>query len=195
MAFIYELFYFLRVVPWDQPWTAQAIKALGEGPDALPAGRALDLGCGRGRNAIYLAQHGWHVTGVDGVERALRTARSRAATAGVQADFRKGDVTRLATCGVHGPYELLLDSNCFHALSEADRARYVEGLGTVAAAGATLLMIGFPPGRRGPGPSGMDAPELERRLGKPWSLTATGAADDTPRASKLGLRWYRFQHA
>lgn len=193
MAWRYELFYLFRVVPWDRPWTADALRALLEGPQALPAGRALDLGCGLGRNAIYLARQGWQVTGVDAVGRALRTARRRAAAKGVQPDFVQGDVTRLAACGVTGPYQLLLDSGCFHAMTEAERARYGASIGAVAAPGATLLVSGFPPGWRGPGPRGMDAAELERRLGPDWRLTDSGTLTESAHARVLGLVWYRLQ--
>lgn len=44
----------------------------------LPAGHALDLACGTGRNAIWLAEHGWKVTAIDGAEVAIHTLRERA---------------------------------------------------------------------------------------------------------------------
>jgi len=75
---------------------ARSLRDLVEGPEALPRGRAIDLGCGRGSLAIYLAQHGWQATGVDAVERALRAARRRAGKSGVDVTFVRGDVTRLA---------------------------------------------------------------------------------------------------
>ena len=48
-------------------------------------GRALDLGCGTGTNAITLAQHGWQVTGVDFIPRSIQRARQKASKAGVNA--------------------------------------------------------------------------------------------------------------
>jgi methylase of polypeptide subunit release factors len=57
---------------------------LVEGPSLpLPAGRALDLGCGTGTDTIYLATHGWDVSGVDMTSRALAIARRDGAAAGV----------------------------------------------------------------------------------------------------------------
>jgi methylase of polypeptide subunit release factors len=52
--------------------------ALVEGPAAPPPGRALDLGCGTGMDSVYLALHGWDVTGVDQVPRAMALAHHRA---------------------------------------------------------------------------------------------------------------------
>lgn len=63
--------------PWDSGITPPELVALVEGPDALAPGRALELGCGTGTNAVYLARHGWQVAAVDLVDRAVRQARRR----------------------------------------------------------------------------------------------------------------------
>jgi SAM-dependent methyltransferase len=62
---------------------------------ALPTGRALDIGCGTGTQAVYMAGQGWEVTGMDAIDRPLRKARARAAAAGASVDWVRGDVTRL----------------------------------------------------------------------------------------------------
>ena len=66
-------------------------RPLLEGPNALAQGRALDVGCGSGRDAVYLAKHGWHVTGVDFAETGLNAARRRAQEDGVEVRWVKGD--------------------------------------------------------------------------------------------------------
>jgi 2-polyprenyl-3-methyl-5-hydroxy-6-metoxy-1,4-benzoquinol methylase len=101
------------------------LRDLIEGPAALPAGHAIDLGCGKGSLAIYLAQHGWRTTGVDAVERALRAARKRAGKSGVEVTFLRADVTQLDRSGISGPFDLLLDCGCFHNMSDAERDRYM----------------------------------------------------------------------
>jgi 2-polyprenyl-3-methyl-5-hydroxy-6-metoxy-1,4-benzoquinol methylase len=62
-------------------WTSQANRFLIEEAAGLPAGRALDVACGEGRNAVWLAERGWQVTGVDfssvGVAKARALARGR----------------------------------------------------------------------------------------------------------------------
>jgi SAM-dependent methyltransferase len=59
----------------------------------LPAGTAIDLACGAGRNAVYLAERGWTVTAVDGSERAIELLQHRAAARGVRVDTRVSDLT------------------------------------------------------------------------------------------------------
>lgn len=78
---------------WDVPIQPE-LRATIEGAAALPAGRALDLGCGTSTNVVYLAQHGWEATGVDFSATAIRLARKSAAGI-VGTRFVEGDVTKL----------------------------------------------------------------------------------------------------
>lgn len=58
----------------------------------LPAGEALDLACGAGRNALWLARHKWKVTAVDGSEAAIDILRERAARQGLRIDASVADL-------------------------------------------------------------------------------------------------------
>ena len=140
---VYWLAYRLGLAVWRRPTPPADLVALVEGPSALPAGRALDLGCGTGTDAIYLAIHGWDITGVDAVPKALATARRDASAAGVAPRFVQGDVTRLHELGVGEGYALIVDFGCFHTLPEDRRPAYVAGVSEAAAPGATLLLYGF----------------------------------------------------
>jgi SAM-dependent methyltransferase len=139
---------YFREPPWD---TGVSPPELLEFIAAHPAGRALDLGCGTGTNAITLARHGWQVTGVDFVGRAVRIARQKAHLAGVSIDFRVEDVTHLGT--ITGPFEFVLDIGCFHSLAMGDKVRYVRRLKQLLAPSGTYLMYGFfhQTGESGPG--------------------------------------------
>ena len=65
---------------------------------ARPARRqSLDIGCGTGDNSIYLAKHGWQVTGVDFVAKAVDKARAKAAADKAAVTFHQADVTQLRT--------------------------------------------------------------------------------------------------
>ena len=119
-----------------------------EGPDPLPPGRALDLGSGTGRNAIYLAGHGWDAVGVEMSGYAVEVASRNAATLGVPARFVEGDVTRLPDLDIGGKFNLFMDGGCFHTIPPGRRDAYGESVTAVAAPGARLIMVGFrlPPG-------------------------------------------------
>ena len=129
---------YLRKPRWDTGVTPPEVMAfLG----SRSPGRALDLGCGTGTNAITLAQHGWQVTGVDFVSSAIQQARRKARQAGVSIDFRQGDVTHLP--GVTGPFDLVLDIGCFHSLPPQAKQTYAQNLPGLLAKPGTFLMYGF----------------------------------------------------
>src|SRR5215218_4041239 len=117
-------------------------------PSPRPRLRERDLG-GQARSP------GWQVTGVDFVPKALRRARERAAEAGVELKLLEGDVTALASAGVGSGFQLLVDFGCFHdELSDAQRAEEGREATAAAAPGASLLLMAWAPGRRGPLPRG-----------------------------------------
>jgi SAM-dependent methyltransferase len=91
-----------------------------------PPGRAIDLGCGTGTNAITLAKNGWQVTGVDFVSKAIRKARKKAERAGVTVRFIVDDVTQLKD--INGSFDLVLDIGCLHSLTDHGKARYLTNL-------------------------------------------------------------------
>jgi SAM-dependent methyltransferase len=73
-------------------WSAQANRFLVAEVESLPPGRALDLACGEGRNAVWLAERGWSVTGVDFADVGLAKARRLAAARGVEVEWVDADV-------------------------------------------------------------------------------------------------------
>jgi SAM-dependent methyltransferase len=176
-SLVYRASYRLGFTPWDRGAPASGLVDLVEGPNALPRGRALDLGCGTGTNTIYLSKSGWDGTGIDMVASALDVARGNATRAGVHPRFIKGDVTHLLELTLEGPFDLLVDVGCFHTLPEDLRDRYAEGLSRVAAPGATLFLFAFSPGRLAPVRSGATADELIARF-KAWDLATEKPSPD-----------------
>jgi len=112
---------------WQTPWDTNITP-----PEVMefirehPPGKALDLGCGTGTNAITLARHGWQATGVDFVPKAIRAARRKAAEAGLKIDFYVADVTDLSF--LPGHYDYILDIGCLFTLNEKDRRAYAQSV-------------------------------------------------------------------
>lgn len=78
----------------EQVWSGRVNATFADIVSTLPAGRALDVGCGEGGDARWLAEHGWSVTGVDVSETAIERARAAAREAGLTDDrvsFQVGD--------------------------------------------------------------------------------------------------------
>lgn len=81
-----------RYAAVENLWSAKPNRFLAAEVADLEAGRALDLACGEGQNAIWLATQGWAVTAVDYSEVAIEKARGRAAREGVAVSFRCADL-------------------------------------------------------------------------------------------------------
>jgi SAM-dependent methyltransferase len=171
---VYRSLYRLGLTIWERAVPPSDLVDLVEGPSPAPPGRALDIGCGTGTDTVYLAAHGWDVTGVDMVPRALAIARRRAAAAGVAPRFVKGDASRLRDLGLGDGFTLVLDFGCFHTLPADRRDPYVAGVSGVAAPGATLLLYGFArPPRLAPMRAGVSAGEVrERFVPHGWELVS-----------------------
>ena len=155
-----------------------------EGPQRLEPGRALDLGCGAGRNTRYLAQHGWEVIGIDMLGRAIDKARSQAIDTAAKARFLQGDVTRLADLDIGDGFSLIVDSGCYYGISSDQRDSYAAGVTRVAAPGALLIVAGF---TKIPGLiAGVSEDDLRRRF-PGWELRASAAVpiDDLMRHTRI----------
>ncbi len=139
--------------PWDTGITPpEVVEVIESG--MVPAGRAIDLGCGTGTNAIYLARHGFEVIGVDSAVLAIIRARRKARRAGVRARFHLGLVTRLDFLPWRA--DLALDIGCLHGLWPADRPAYAAALSRAVRPGGHYLLYAW--GHRGW--AGLDPPEV-----------------------------------
>ncbi|MCX2967815.1 MULTISPECIES: class I SAM-dependent methyltransferase [Streptomyces] len=115
----------------------------------LPGRRALDLGCGPGRNAVHLAAHGFAVDGVDLSPTALAWAGERVREAGADVRLHHGDAFALVGTALRGPYDLVYDSGCFHHLPPHRRVSYLALLDRVLAPGGHFALTCFAAGRMG----------------------------------------------
>src|SRR5207237_6980241 len=127
---MFSLWYWVpRRPPWDTGITPPEVERFVA---SHPPGRAIDLGCGTGTNAVYLARHGWSAVGVDFAGRAIAKARRRARDAGVSCTFFVGDVAALE---VPGAVDLALAIGCLHSVAAAGRGAALCGVGWWAGVG------------------------------------------------------------
>jgi SAM-dependent methyltransferase len=138
-------------IPWDTGVPDPLLIQMFES-GALPVGRALDVGCGTGTNAIWLAQHGYTVVGVDVAPLAIEKAHAKL-PAGLSCRFVTRDF--LAEQPEGGPFQLVFDRGCFHVFDDADdRARFAALVAErLAPGGVWLSLIGStegPPREMGP---------------------------------------------
>lgn len=139
MKLFYEVIYRYFRAPWDIG-AREELVSLVEGGRLKPC-RTIDLGCGAGANAIYLAQKGFEVTGVDYSKAALEKAQARADEAGVQVDFIQDDLTNLSN--VSGTFDFLLDYGVLDDLRLHQREPYVLNMLPLTHAGSLYLLWGF----------------------------------------------------
>jgi SAM-dependent methyltransferase len=194
MSLIYRVMYRIGFTPWDTGEVPQELRALVEGAAALPTGRALDIGCGTGTHSVYLARHGWRVTGVDVVDRPLARARARAEAARVSVDWINGDVAELGALGIEPGLTLAFDRGCFHGLNGLQRGAYAAAVTALAAPGATLLMMAFAPSRVPVAPAGVTETEIVARFDE-WEMSATEADSEGEPAGpmrNIPRTWYRL---
>jgi SAM-dependent methyltransferase len=117
---------------------------------AIAPARTLEVGCGTGTNAIFLAQHGFEVVGVDISPLAVEDARAKA-----QGRCRFETIDFLNEAPPGGPFEFVFDRGCFHTFDEDhERARFAQNVAAALANGGVWLsLIGStegPPREAGP---------------------------------------------
>jgi SAM-dependent methyltransferase len=182
-AIFYRLMYWFGKARWDTGITPPEVEAAFHAGD-IPAGTAIDLGCGTGTNVIYMAQHGRQVVGIDFVPGAIAKARKKAQRAGV-ADatrFYVADVSRMAQMDLP-PCSFALDIGCFHSLSPEKRQRYAEGLAALLVPGGRYMLYTLDWRNQGGRSIGI-VPDQVKALFAPWfNFTRIEKGNDRERSS------------
>jgi SAM-dependent methyltransferase len=123
--------------------------------DGLAPGRALDLGCGNGRHAMWLAERGWRVTAVDFSTEALRQARERAAATGIEVDWIEADLAAYEPAAQ--AFDLVLVA--YLHVAGGERPVFAKAAAAVAR-GGTLLIVGHDVDNVGTGAPGPTSPSV-----------------------------------
>lgn len=143
-------------------WTAEPNRFLVQETAPLEPGRALDLACGEGRNAVWLAERDWSVTGVDFSEVALEKARGLAQARGVRAEWVAADL--LDYHPAPRAFDLVLIF--YLQVPAAQRRPIIRAAAAAVAPGGTFLLVGH------------DSTNLEHGHGGPQHAAVLYSAQD-----------------
>jgi cyclopropane fatty-acyl-phospholipid synthase-like methyltransferase len=142
----FETFY-AGAAPWDIGKPQGQFTAIAD----QVISPVLDAGCGTGEHALFFAEQGHRVIGIDFVEKAIRRARRKAAQRGLSVEFLVKDATALGDWRQR--FASVIDCGLFHVFSDDDRRRYVAGLTQIVMPGGRLFLMAFSdeePGTEGP---------------------------------------------
>ncbi|MFQ5574884.1 MAG: class I SAM-dependent methyltransferase [Terriglobia bacterium] len=163
----FEVHYRTDDAPWDIGRPQSAIVALER--EGELSGTVLDIGCGTGDNALFVAGMGYEVWGVDTAPTAIKRARQKAAEAGLDAHFELVDALELGA--LERRFDTFVDSGLFHTLSDEARPVFKSSLEGVAKPGSTYFMLCFselePPGW---GPRRVTKEEIRATFGDGWRV-------------------------
>lgn len=143
-SFVYDLIYRFGA-PWEGGPRDELVQLVGSGrlTPSHPGPRAVDLGCGSGANAIFLAGHGFDVTGIDFSEVALRKAASASRGIGGAPRFVKADLTAPAMAAITGTFDLLVDYGTLDDLKADKRVAMAQTIRRLSKAGSMVLLWCF----------------------------------------------------
>ncbi|HET8743924.1 MAG TPA: class I SAM-dependent methyltransferase [Gaiella sp.] len=119
-------------------WSAEPNRLFASEAEGLEPGRGLDLACGEGRNAVWLAERGWRVTAVDFSDVALEKARRLAGSRGVEVEWVLADVLDFAP--ERQAFDLV--ALLYLQLPHEELGRAVGAAVDAVAPGGTILVLG-----------------------------------------------------
>ncbi|TDD60239.1 SAM-dependent methyltransferase, partial [Actinomadura rubrisoli] len=148
-----EAFWDDRYAQHDHLWSGEPNAMIVREAAGLPPGTALDLGCGEGGDAIWLAARGWRVTAADISRLALERAARHAEDAGVadRVDWRHHDLDASFPAGSYD----LVSAQFLHSPAGPPREPILRAAAAAVAPGGVLLIAGHagpPPWEDGPAP-------------------------------------------
>jgi cyclopropane fatty-acyl-phospholipid synthase-like methyltransferase len=183
MNIIYEMIYhIMQIFPIPNAWVFGDKQALLDGLLAerrIAPGRTIDLGCGVGEEAIYLARKGFDMTGVDSSPTAIKLARDRARKAGVEVTFLEDDLTNLRK--VAGSFDLMIDFGAFNDLDQQQRDQYRNSIMEISAADSRFILMGFE--------KKLSQVEVEHHFGQHFTIEVLDKRSEGVSSRKIVTYW------
>ena len=132
-------------------------------------GSVLDIGCGTGENALFFAQEGYEVWGIDSAPLAIQKASEKAAGRGLPVHFCVLNALDLSK--LNRKFDTATDSGLFHTLSDEDRPLFLDTLAAILSPAGKYFMLCFsdqePPGY---GPRRITKREIQDSFRDGWSV-------------------------
>ena len=159
--------------PWDIGRPQKEFVRLEEAGEIV--GRVLDVGCGTGENALYLAARGHEMWGVDAAPTAIAKASAKAKGRDIAATFRVHDALALKKLGK--TFDTVIDSGLFHTFTDEQRPTYAKSLASVLPKKGRYLMMCFSEREPGTwGPRRVTQAEIKSAFQEGWRIAWIHAA-------------------
>jgi 2-polyprenyl-3-methyl-5-hydroxy-6-metoxy-1,4-benzoquinol methylase len=151
--------------PWD---IGRPQRAFVEAGDQI-RGRVIDIGCGTGDLALWLAGRGCTVTGVDFLDTPLAAARRKAGEHGLSVTFLQMDA--LAVGEIPERFDAVTDCGLFHTFDDVGRSAYVGALARLLEPGSRVFLLCFADAEPGThGPRRVSERELREAFARGWQV-------------------------
>lgn len=153
--------------PWDIGRPQKEFIRLAE--DGEISGRVLDIGCGTGENALYLAGLGFEVWGIDSAPSAIKKAKEKVKKRGITVNFLVSDALELEL--LQNKFDIIIDCGLFHVFSDEERPIYAASLSSALHPGGKYFMLCFSEHEPGSyGPRRVTQAEIRATFGKSWKI-------------------------
>lgn len=165
----------LKELPWYSGKPAKSLIELIRKKEVI-IGNALDVCCGAGINAVYLAKNGFDVTGIDISAKAIDYAREKAGRGGIRCKFIAGDVLNF-----HFPennFDLVFDRGCYHHMPQKEKPKFARLIYQTLKSGGTYHMICFSDKDKYYG-TGVSKEEIKNNFSGYFEIKSIGEATHT----------------
>jgi 2-polyprenyl-3-methyl-5-hydroxy-6-metoxy-1,4-benzoquinol methylase len=177
------------LLPWDTGHPQSEIKRLAESGEIK--GAVLDVRCGAGENALYIAQKGFRVTGIDSEPTVIAKAMLEAAARNVKVPFFAFDALHLGCLGM--VFDTVIDTGLFYVYSDFEKKIFVNSLAQALKKGGQYHMLCISELEKGSfGPRRVTQDEIRSLFSGDWEIRSI---KDARLDTNLEKGWCRVRSA